>query len=279
MREMIMKRILTVILLVLGFAGLAFSAGGVKKKKVLEQDYGSIVLDVNSLKAGVNPVLFEHWVHRKAFTCRVCHVDVGFSMKANEGGIRAVDNMKGYYCGACHNGKSSFAGGEKLFAACSDNFSKENMKRCLRCHSVEKSAQERDARREQREKAFRAFAVTMPKERGGNGINWEQAENGGAIKLTDYIEGLSTKRPPMANQKDFSIGAKVEGVPEIIFSHKKHTVWNGCELCHPDIFVGVKKGTEKYSMIDLFAGRYCGACHGTVAFPQSDCRRCHTKQV
>lgn len=273
-----MKRLFAVAVIVLGFAGIAFSAGGVKKKKVQEPDYGNVIIDANSLKAGVNPVLFEHWVHRKMFTCRVCHVDIGFAMKANEGGIRAADNMKGYYCGACH-GKLAMGGGEKLFAACSDQFAKEDMKRCLRCHSMDKVALEKEARREQREKAFRAFADRMPKERGGNGINWEKAEDEGAIKLIDYVEGVSTKRLPMSNQKDFAIGAKVDGVPEIIFSHKKHTVWNGCELCHPDIFVGVKKGTEKYSMIDLFAGKYCGACHGKVAFPQSDCRRCHTKQV
>lgn len=274
-----MKRFLAVVLLVLGFAGLAFSAGGVKKKKVLEQDYGNIVINVNSLKAGVNPVLFEHWTHRKVFTCRVCHVDIGFAMKANEGGIRAADNMKGYYCGACHNGKSSFNGGEKLFAACSDKFTKDDQKRCLRCHSLDKSGRDTEARRELREKTFRDFAGQMPKERGGNGINWEQAENAGLIHLIDYIEGLSTKRSSMPTQKDFTIGAKSEGIPEIIFSHKKHTVWNGCEVCHPDIFVGVKKGAEKYSMIDLFAGKYCGACHGTVAFPQNDCSRCHTKPV
>jgi c(7)-type cytochrome triheme protein len=273
-----MKRLLAVIMLVLCSAGIALSAGGVKKKKVQEQDFGAVVLDVNATKAGVNPVLFEHWVHRKSFTCRVCHVDIGFAMKGNEGGIRAADNMKGYYCGACHNGRSSFGGGP-LFAACSDQFAKGDMKRCLRCHSVEKSALERESRKEQREKAFRDFAATMPRERGGNGINWEKAEEDGLLKLTDYVEGVSTRRPPMSNQKDFAIGAKVEGVPEIIFSHKKHTVWNGCELCHPDIFVGVKKGTEKYSMIDLFAGKYCGACHGKVSFPQSDCRRCHTKPV
>lgn len=274
-----MKRLLLVSLLVFGFAGLAFSAGGVKKKKVHEQDYGNIVINVNSLKAGVNPVLFEHWAHRKTFTCRVCHVDIGFAMKANEGEIRAVDNMKGYYCGTCHNGKASFNGGEKVFAACSDKFSKDDQKRCLRCHSLDKSGRDTEAKRELREKTFRDFAAQMPKERGGNGINWEQAESAGLIHLIDYIEGLSTKRAPMPTQKDFSISAKAEGVPEIIFSHKKHTVWNGCEVCHPDIFIGVKKGSEKYSMIDLFAGKYCGACHGKVAFPQNDCRRCHTKSV
>lgn len=274
-----MKRLFVVMVLVLGFAGVALSAGGVKKKKVQEQDYGNFILNVNSLKTGVNPVLFEHWIHRKSFTCRVCHVDLGFAMKANEGGIKAADNMKGYYCGACHNGRLSFGGSERLFAACSDTVGKNDMKRCLRCHSQEKAGPEQESRREQREKAFRAFADTMPKERGGNGINWEKAEDSGTIKLIDYIEGISTKRPSMANQKDFSIGVKAEGVPEIIFSHKKHTVWNGCELCHPDLFAGVKKGTEKYSMVDLFAGKYCGACHDTVAFPQSDCRRCHNNKV
>lgn len=272
-----MKRLFIAIIFVFCSAGLLSAAGGVKKKKVPEQEYGNVVLDVNAVKAGVNPVLFEHWVHRRSFTCRVCHVDIGFAMKANEGGIRAADNIRGYYCGACHNGRSSF-GGSPLFAACSESFAKDDMKRCLRCHSLQKGAAEQERLKEQRATVFRAFADTMPRERGGNGINWEQAEESGQIRLIDFIDGLSTKRPSMTNQKDFSIGAKVDGIPEIIFSHRKHTTWNGCELCHPDIFVGVKRGTDKYSMVDLFAGKYCGACHGKVAFPQSDCRRCHTKQ-
>ena len=83
----------------------------------------------------------------------------------------------------------------------------------------------------------------------------------------------------LALQKDFALNPKVEGMPEIIFSHKKHTVWNGCELCHPDIFMGVKKGTTKYSMVDISEGKSCGACHTTVAFPITDCQRCHSKPV
>ena len=68
-------------------------------------------------------------------------------------------------------------------------------------------------------------------------------------------------------------------MPAIIFSHKKHTVWNGCELCHPEIFVGVKKGATKYSMVEIFDGKYCGVCHTNVAFPLLDCQRCHTEPV
>ena len=57
---------------------------------------------------------------------------------------------------------------------------------------------------------------------------------------------------------DFELGAKVEGMPDIIFSHRKHTVWNGCELCHPEIFIGIKKGITEYSMVEIFDGKYCG---------------------
>lgn len=33
---------------------------------------------------------------------RLCHVDIGFAMKANETGITADDNASGNYCGTCH---------------------------------------------------------------------------------------------------------------------------------------------------------------------------------
>ena len=80
-------------------------------------------------------------------------------------------------------------------------------------------------------------------------------------------------------QKDFSLDAKVEGMQDIIYSHAKHTVWSGCEGCHPEIFVGVKKGLTKYSMEEIYQGKYCGVCHLKVAFPLLDCQRCHTKAV
>jgi hypothetical protein len=39
-------------------------------------------------------------------------------MQAGATGINAADNMRGYYCGACHNGKMIFDG-ETVFGACS----------------------------------------------------------------------------------------------------------------------------------------------------------------
>ena len=122
-------------------------------------------------------------------------------------------------------------------------------------------------------------SLTVERLRFGNGLDWQQAEESGLINPVDFVPGISIKRKSLAIQKDFALNAKLTGMPNIIFSHKKHTVWNGCELCHPEIFVGVKKGETHYSMVGIFEGKYCGACHNTVAFPLMDCQRCHSTPV
>ncbi len=265
-----MKRLCVLLVLIPVFAGLVWAQTGVKKKRPLPDQYGRVVINNYSERAGLAPVVFDHWVHRANFTCRVCHVDITFAMKAGETKIRATDNMRGYYCGTCHNGKMPY-GDRKVFEACSKDPAPGVQKRCNRCHSLGKEVA--------REHDFDKFAAGLPKERFGNGINWEEAEARKLIKPVSYLEGVSIKRPPLKVQKDFSLEPKVEGMPEIIFSHRKHTVWNGCELCHPEIFKGVKKGLTKYSMADIIEGKYCGVCHSTVAFPLLDCQRCHVKQV
>ena len=45
--------------------------------------------------------------------------------------------------------------------------------------------------------------------------------------------------------------------------------------CHPDVFNIKKKTTEHFEMRFILEGRFCGACHLTVAFPLNDCMRCH----
>ncbi len=266
-----MKKLFFSLLAILVCAGTTLAQTGEKKRRPLPYEYGRVILNNYSEKAGFSPVVFDHWLHRAKFTCRLCHVDIAFAMKPGATGVKATDNMNGYYCGACHNGKMTLDGVSKVFEACSKKLTVEDGKRCERCHSLGKNVK--------REYDFAQFTGRFPKERFGNGINWEKAESEGYIKPVDFLEGVSIKRPALAVQKDFSLHAKMEGMPDIIFSHKKHTVWNGCELCHPEIFVGVKKGTTKYSMVEIFEGKYCGACHSTVAFPTLDCQRCHTKPV
>lgn len=265
-----MQKIICVCAVILSLTGLVWAqgGGGVMKKKPLPYEYGAVTISNFSQPAGISPVVFDHWVHRQHFTCRLCHVDIGFGMTANSTKIHAADNSRGFYCGTCHNG-SMMQNGQKIFAACSSEYSRDDIKRCMRCHLLESNASKREA--------FYRFAEKMPRETFGNGINWEKAENEGLIKPVDYLKGVSVKKAKLRNQLDFAINTKVAGMPDIIFSHSKHTVWNGCELCHPEIFLGVKKGATKYTMIDLFEGKYCGACHVNVAFPQTDCQRCHSQ--
>jgi len=267
-----MSRTVTVVavMLIAISVGTGLAQSGVKKKRPLPQDFGKVVLNNYSEKKGLAPVVFDHWLHRAKFTCRLCHVDLAFAMKAGATGIKAADNMGGFYCGACHDGNRSFGQG-KVFASCAATASAEEALRCDRCHS--------SGRPVKKTYDFTRFTADLPRERFGNGINWEQAETDGKIKLIDFIEGVSIKRQSLAVQQDFSLGSKLAGMPDIIFSHKKHTVWNGCEVCHPEIFVGVKRGATKYSMVEIFDGKYCGVCHNSVAFPLLDCQRCHTRSV
>lgn len=265
-----MKNLLWVVVSVLVCAGVLFAETGVKKRRPLPYEYGQVVLNNYAEKAGMAPVVFDHWFHRSQFTCRVCHVDVGFMMKAGATGIQAAYNMQGYYCGTCHNGKMVYKN-RRVFGSCEDRKTARDTSRCDRCHSLGKKVE--------RQYDFRTFTRKYPKERLGNGIDWEKAEAEGIISPMDFIEGISIEKNSLAVQKDFALNPKVEGMPDIIFSHKKHTVWNGCEVCHPEIFIGVKKGKTKYTMIDIYEGKYCGVCHSTVAFPLLDCQRCHTEPV
>jgi c(7)-type cytochrome triheme protein len=149
----------------------------------------------------------------------------------------------------------------------------EDRMRCERCHSPDIG--------EKSDTDFLHFAQPLPKERFGNGLNWQEAEESGLINPVDFIKGISMRRKPLAvpKEKENVLLPKVVTMPGIIFSHQKHTVWNGCEVCHPDIFVSVKKGETNYSMSSIFQGKSCGVCHTSVAFPLTDCQRCHSTPV
>ncbi len=248
----------------------ASDPGQSRRRRPPPAEYGRVVIASGAEAARIAPAVFDHWLHRARYTCRLCHVDVGFAMKAGATGITAADNAAGQYCGACHDGKTPApsADGRRIFASCQKTTAPDG--RCARCHSLGKDARP--------EHDFAAFAKRMPRERFGNGIDWERAEAEGLIRPADFLEGISIRRPALRAQKDFALAAKLEGMPNILFSHAKHTVWNGCELCHPAIYA-VQRGARANSMVMIFEGDSCGVCHTTVAFPLIDCQRCHTVPV
>jgi len=265
-----MKRAAAVLLVLLAAtAALAEQTSG-RRRRPPPAEYGRVVIGNHSAAAHLPAVIFDHWVHRSVYTCRLCHVDLGFAMKAGETDIKAADNQAGQYCGACHDGRTAAPTGKKLFEACSRTRPADTRATCDRCHS--------QGREVKPEADFAALARRLPRERFGNGIDWEKAEADKLIRLVDFLEGVSLKRQLQPAQKDFSLTAKLEGMPSIIFSHSKHTAWNGCELCHPEIFK-VRKGATRTSMVQIFEGQSCGTCHTSVAFPLIDCRRCHVEPV
>ncbi|MBF0346037.1 MAG: hypothetical protein HQL81_00075 [Magnetococcales bacterium] len=59
------------------------------------------------------------------------------------------------------------------------------------------------------------------------------------------------------------------------FPHRAHTEWLDCANCHPDPFKE-KFNTSGIKMSAILEGKFCGKCHGAVAFPLTECARCHS---
>ena len=61
----------------------------------------------------------------------------------------------------------------------------------------------------------------------------------------------------------------------VMFPHKPHTEWLDCVNCHEKIFKTKYRATP-ITMSAILEGQYCGQCHGAVAFPLTECNRCHS---
>jgi len=81
-------------------------------------EYGDVVINNYSDKAGMRPVVFPHWFHRLRFRCKVCHADLGFRFEAGGNEISMLKIIDGQFCGACHNGEIAW-----------------NVENCGLCHS------------------------------------------------------------------------------------------------------------------------------------------------
>lgn len=111
----------------------------------------------------------------------------------------------------------------------------------------------------------------LPREEGaGNQVNWVKALEGGYIK--PHINVLSNNKSEILN-----LDVLLPNTGEmnlVLFPHKQHTEWLACVDCHEAIFKS-KAGATKFGMFDILNGEYCGRCHSSVAFPLTECKRCH----
>jgi len=117
-----------------------------------------------------------------------------------------------------------------------------------------------------------SFSV-LPKSPSGNNVNWTKALENGDISPRYHRDDENAKPIVM----DLNIVREVKGsMPNVVYPHKEHTEWLDCSNCHPAIFVP-QKGANQISMAQILLGDACGVCHGKVAFPVSECRRCHSQ--
>jgi len=106
--------------------------------------------------------------------------------------------------------------------------------------------------------------------------------------MTDWVNSLESKKIiPRWDRVDANAESLVMDVnivrvprgsmPDVVFPHKQHTEWLECSNCHPAIFVP-QKGANQISMAAILLGQKCGVCHGKVAFPISECKKCHSQK-
>lgn len=114
----------------------------------------------------------------------------------------------------------------------------------------------------------------LPKAVGGNFVNW-----GEALKNKKISPRWDKSNPGAQSESlDLDVVREVKGTtPDAVFPHAVHAEWVECASCHPEVFEPTK-GANSMTMAEIMAGKKCGICHGTVAFPVSDCKGCHYKQ-
>ncbi len=114
----------------------------------------------------------------------------------------------------------------------------------------------------------------LPRSQAGNYIDWVKALNDGHI--TPRFDAQDPNAKPTVI--DMNIVREVKGsMPNVVYPHKAHTEWLDCSNCHPAIFEP-RKGANQISMAAILLGEKCGVCHGKVAFPVAECRRCHSQK-
>ena len=114
--------------------------------------------------------------------------------------------------------------------------------------------------------------ATLPRDPAGSGINWDEALQEGII---NPLAGVSPDAKIKLLNQDI-VMKKTSQVPWVIFPHRQHTEWIACEGCHDDLFASKTGATPVKNMYAILNGKSCGLCHGAVAFPLTECRRCHS---
>jgi len=117
-----------------------------------------------------------------------------------------------------------------------------------------------------------------------NKVDWERAVEEGLIEPAASVDKSDVEELIM----DLGVVIKFDDmlIKDVVFSHEIHTYWLNCESCHPKVFKP-EIASNHMTMTEIREGKYCGLCHGMVAFPtnvidapnfRANCLRCHRAQ-
>lgn len=202
---------------------------------------------------------YPHAPHTAWLACSNCHPAIfPLGRSAARTAITMGKIRAGESCGTCHGTVAFGVEGE-----------------CGRCHTGI------PAKSEWR----RSDEPRAPMERAAS---WDEAVRLLPVTLgtPDWVkaleDGLARPRPgtdPKAEEApqlplDVELVTAGNAAFQVVFPHAAHTAWLTCDNCHPAIFQ-MAKGADPITMGKIFAGEYCGRCHGNVAFPVTACGRCH----
>ncbi len=107
-------------------------------------------------------------------------------------------------------------------------------------------------------------------------VNWTAAVIQGLIDPRGSLDPKVKDQPPF--NLNIFIEAKTPLMANVLFPHSIHTYWLKCSNCHPKIFLP-EAGANPIKMTEIWQGKWCGRCHGKIAFsprmPRGNCTRCH----
>ena len=112
----------------------------------------------------------------------------------------------------------------------------------------------------------------MPPDVVGNRVRWVKALEQGLIAPRTNIMPDTKIRVLDLDV----VMPRTSEMPMVRFPHKQHTEWLDCSNCHEHLFKSKAGATKQLNMFQILQGEYCGLCHGAVAFPLTECKRCHS---